>query len=376
MTHPGLETILRLELEAIGAKPATPITGGVTFDGTFEMIARANLSLRTASRVLLRVDSFHAAAFSELERHANRVPWERFVAAGRAAHFRVTTRKSKLYHERGIAERLATALTRRCPGVQIVAGRGDTDSEERDVAIETSIQRFVVRFDHDICAVSADTSGPLLHRRGYRVETGKAPLRETLAAGLLLAAGWDGTLPLVDPMCGSGTIPIEAALIARRIAPGLGRRFAFERWPGFDSARFQAIQSELRERIVDALPVPVIGADRDRGAIAIAQGNAERAGLGQQIVWRQGAISSLAVPSEPGWVITNPPYGARLGERDRLRDLYAQLGNVLRRKAMGWRVAMISADRRLEGQIGFRWRELAQTENGGIRVRFIAAEVG
>src|SRR5262249_6616991 len=152
----------------------------------------------------------------------------------------------------------------------------------------------------DDCTISTDSSGPLLHRRGYRVDGGKAPLRETLAAALLLAGEWDGTTPVVDPFCGSGTIPIEAALLARRMPPGWNRRFAFERWPSFDPAGYAAVRAALAREIRDRVPAPIIGSDRDRGAIDASITNSERARVTGDIEWRHHALSAIAPPAEPG----------------------------------------------------------------------------
>ena len=202
-----------------------------------------------------------------------------------------------------------------------------------------------------------------------------APLRETLAAGLLLGSGWDGSTPLIDPMCGSGTIPIEAALIARRIAPGLKRQFAFEQWPEVDPTLVKKIRSDVASASLATSPVMVIGSDRDAGAVAASTANAALAGVADDVEWRPGALSTMTPPKTRGWIVTNPPYGARVGDRTKLRDLYSQFGNVLRRVCPGWHVAMISADRILEGHVGLRWREVVATDNGGIPVRFLAAEV-
>ncbi len=375
-THPGLEALLSRELILLGLTPMRVEPGGVEFEGTDRGLALANLGLRTAGRVSLRIAAFHAATFHELERHGQRVPWRQFLAPGAKAHLRVTTAKSKLYHEGAVVQRLQEALLSACPDIQMVVGRGEVEQDERVSVRELpTVQRFIVRLHRDDCVISVDTSGPLLHRRGYRTDGAKAPLRETLAAGLLLTAGWDGSTPLVDPMCGSGTIPIEGALIARRLPPGWLRRFAFERWPAMDPAVLRGVRRSLEAEIRDRVPAPIAGSDRDPGAVASAAVNAEQAGVDADIVWRRGPLSTLDPVAGPGWVVTNPPYGHRIGDRAALRNLYAQLGNVLRRKTPGWDVAMISADRMLEGQAGLPWRELARTDNGGIRVRFIAAGV-
>lgn len=377
-THPGLEPILAAELVRLGLSPTAIEPGGVEFAADSRALAAANVGLRTAGRVTLRIASFRAASFHELERHSRKVPWGRFLGPGVSVHLRATATKSKLYHEGAVIQRLHEGLRAVCPKAELVPARGEIDHEERASVFDlTPIQRFIVRLHRDECVISVDSSGPLLHRRGYRTDSAKAPLRETLAAALLLAAGWDGTSPLVDPMCGSGTIPIEAALLARRIPPGLRRRFAFELWPETDPLILERIRAELAAQVLDRAPVPILGSDRDAGAIRAASTNASAAGVSADILLRQGALSTLSPPvGKPGWVVTNPPYGHRIRGGTDLRNLYAQLGNVLRRNAAEWSIAMVSANRALEGQTGLRWRDLAETSNGGLRIRFVAAAIG
>jgi len=225
--------------------------------------------------------------------------------------------------------------------------------------------------------VSADSSGALLHRRGYRQATAKAPLRETLAAALLAASGWDGQAPLVDPFCGSGTIPIEAALLARGRAPGGARTFAAERWPGVSAGVGNRIRAELAERARTGPIGPVSGSDRDAGAIAAAVTNAERAGVSGDVSLAVRSLSAADFPAGGrGWVVTNPPYGVRGGDAGRVRDLWAQLGHVLRARAHGWRVALLSPDPALERQLRLPLSVAAQTSNGGIPVRMLVGDVG
>jgi putative N6-adenine-specific DNA methylase len=236
-------------------------------------------------------------------------------------------------------------------------------------------QLILVRMLHDRCTISVDSSGPLLHLRGYRQALAKAPLRETLAAAALLATAWRGDTPLIDPMCGSGTIPIEGALIARRIAPGLGRHFAFESWPDFDSRLWDDVVAAAKARVIAHAPAPIMGSDRDAGAIHAAVSNADRAGVLGDVEFSERPISAIQPSATPGFIVSNPPYGVRVGERDRLRNLYAQLGNVLRVKCRGWRFALLSADPQLERQLRFRLEPILRTSNGGIDVRVVAGEV-
>lgn len=370
-TTPGVEGLLVRELTAIGvaAEPTEP--GGVAFAASGRQLADALLWLRTANRITVRIARFRARTFGELERHAAGVDWAAVIRPGAAVHFRVTSKKSKLYHETGIAERLARAVDDAVTPVSFLWGAGETEAIEIEHLRHgrpSVIQRIVVRLARDEVTLSADAAGAMLHLRGYRQAVAKAPLRETLAAALVLASGWTPELPLLDPMCGSGTVAIEAALLARRMAPGRARRFAAEQWPGlseaFAGARADAAAAELARA-----PVAITGQDRDAGAIEAARANAERAGVGADVAFRQAPISDVPPDGGRGWVVTNPPYGARLGERARLRDLYAVLGRVMRDRRGGWGLAMLSADRVLEGHLGIPLTEVLRTTNGGLPVR-------
>jgi len=378
ITAPGIERITAAEIAALGIAAPMVEPGGVAFRGSLDVLYEANLRLRTASRVLVRIASFHASEFHELERRAKRVPWDRYIGVPRRVRFRVTCRKSRLYHSDAVAERLAKVIaqTTGLAGGFSVAGAEDT-SDETDAA-----QLFVVRLVHDEMTISADSSGDLLHRRGYRQATAKAPLRETVAAAMLLGAEWDSATPLVDPMCGSGTIPIEGAMMARRMAPGIdhgrgaSREFAFMRWPGFDEFAWKGRVARAVAEVVPAAPSAIVAADRDAGAMAATLANAERAGVAGDIEMRQQSISALELPASPGWLVTNPPYGVRVGESAPLRNLYAGLGKVLRSRGPGWTLGMLSADRALEGQVGVSFSEVFRTSNGGIPVRLVRAHVG
>jgi putative N6-adenine-specific DNA methylase len=370
VTAPGLEAVCAAELSALGARAALE-DGGVSWRGSLESVARANLWLRTASRVLVRVSEFKASAFYELELAARRIAWERFVTPGSAVRFRVTCRKSKLYHSGAVAQRLADAVSRRVPGARV-----DIDkSTAEDAGDESPAQLFVVRLLHDRCTVSADASGALLHLRGYRQQLAKAPLRETIAAAMLLGAGWPASAPLIDPMCGSGTIAIEAALAARRMAPGRDRGFAFQAWPEWSAGVWKALVDEERSGMLPNAPATIVATDRDAGAIDASRSNAERAGVTNDIAFEVAPISGLDSAERGGWLVSNPPYGVRIGERDRLRNLYAKLGNVARAKLGGWTVGLLVADRLLEKQIGLDLSERFATKNGGIPVRLVVGAV-
>ena len=368
-----MEPLVARELTALGVRPNEDV-GGVGFRAPLEMVARANLWLRIASRVLVRVASFRAQAFHELERLARAIPWETYLASGAVVRFRVTSKKSRLYHTGAIAQRFGEAIEHRLgTGVTIESTPGDDEAETTSA---TRAQLFVIRVFHDEFTVSVDSSGSLLHQRGYRKAVAKAPLRETLAASLLFAADWTGKGPLVDPFCGSGTIPIEAALLARRIAPGLRRPFAFQSWPSFDATMWERLLAGAAEMVLPSAPTTIVGSDRDAGAIDAAIANAERAGVRDDIRFDVRAVSAIDDPTEAaGDIVTNPPYGVRVGEATRLRDLYARFGQVLRAKYPGWRLTILSANERLERELRLGFEERLRTRNGGIAVRALTGSI-
>ena len=383
VTAAGLESITAGELHSLGVSGRQEV-GGVSFAGDLERLYLTNLWLRTASRVVLRLGRFHAQTFYELERRTKKLPWADFLPSHGRVQIRVTCRKSRLYHSDAVADRVLAAIKRSAPQGVEVRSVAEDDAKEReeakgkgDTEAKASSQLFVVRIVDDQCEISVDSSGELLHRRGYRQELAKAPLRETLAAAMLLASGWRDKEPLVDPMCGSGTIPIEAAMMARRIAPGLHRRFQFMEWSSFDERVWQKLLDRAKNDAI-SLTLDIRGADRDAGAIEAARRNAERAGVANDIQWTTAPLSaSLARLQEiahgTGWIITNPPYGIRVGESSDLRNLYATLGSVLN-GPQGWRLGVLSAEEPLARQLRAPVRSRFASSNGGIPVNFLASE--
>jgi putative N6-adenine-specific DNA methylase len=369
-------------------------SGGVEFEASLADLYRANLHLRSATRILARFGEFYAAAFSELRKKAARLPWEQYLHPGQPVALRVTCHKSKLYHSSAVAERIVGAIADRLgqPAALVKLDPFSPGAESPGAVAAPLPQLVVVRLVLDQVTISIDTSGADLHRRGYRLETAKAPLRETLAAGLLLAAGWDTASPLLDPFCGSGTIPIEAALLARRIAPGKQRSFAFMDWPGFDSRLWQ---STLAAAAADEQPnpAPILASDRDAGAIRMAQANADRAGVLENIQFNCQAFSAIQPPSGPGWMVTNPPYGVRVSPQERgakrdpqergakrdpthdLRNLYTRLGDVLRSLCPGWQAGILCSSDILVGHTRLHFERTLPLVNGGIPVRFYLGQV-
>jgi putative N6-adenine-specific DNA methylase len=369
---PGLEGILSSELAQIGLA-GTQVEGGVNFDGSLAQLYEANLWLRTASRIVVRVDEFHASSFHELERRAKRIRWGDYLRAGSRVRFRVTCRKSHLYHSDAVAERFGKVIAQQVEAIAISpASTAESPGDgEEPYDGPSPAQLFTVRLAHDNCVVSVDSSGELLHRRGYRLAIGKAPLRETLAAAMVIGSGWDGKSTLIDPMCGSGVIAIEAALMGRRIPPGMRRAFAFQDWPGYDSTLWESLRSKARDSAVSAKIGVIMASDRDDGVVKSAQENAERAGVVDNIQLQVKPVSAVEPPASPGWIVTNPPYGVRVGDKRVLRNLYSQLGNTLRARAAGYTVALLSADPILESALKLRLGEVFRTRNGGIPVHLV-----
>jgi putative N6-adenine-specific DNA methylase len=388
---PGVAPYTALELEQLGLLPparavqAGAEAGGVAFNGDLRALYRANLHLRTANRVLVRLGEFRAVGFGELRKLAARLPWERYLTPSQPLALRVTCHKSRLYHSDAVAERVAAAAGDRLgklPSLQKFDEENDDPAQSGEPP-----QLVIVRLLHDRCTISIDSSGDLLHRRGYRLATAKAPLRETLAAAMLLASGWragresgQSSPPLLDPFCGSGTIAIEAALLALGIAPGLAagqaRRYAFMNWPDYDAGLWQEMLAAAeahrqRQLAASAASLSIGAADRDAGAVATAQANAARAGVAEYIQFACRPVSALEPPAgamEPGWVVANPPYGVRVSAGQDVRNLYAQFGKALRAACPGWHVAILCNDRGLLGQLGLRLDTSLALVNGGIAV--------
>lgn len=367
MAAPGFAPLIDAECVALGLTPREVTPAGVALDLTMRELFTLNCWTRLASRIIVRLASFDARDFATLEKQAARVPWARVVHPGTSARLRVTCKKSRLYHSDAVAERVARGIEQGVPGVTVTTRARDDEDDDEDSGPS---QLIVVRFDHDRCTISADSSGALLHRRGWRLAVAKAPLRETLAAGMLAAMPWNGEVPLVDPFCGSGTIGIEAALRVRRIAPGLSRSFAMEQWPAAPRELFTMVRAEARAAVLPSVAVPIVLRDRDAGAIEAARANAERAGVLADLSVGQGALSDtvLSEVGDTGLLLTNPPYGLRVSEGADLRGLYQRLGSVVRAGGPGWRVAMLVPERAMAAQTGLSFDTVLKTANGGLPV--------
>lgn len=390
---PGLEQFVSDELSAIGIAGLEQLDGGVEFDASRRQIYEANLNLRTASRVIVRLAEFKALTFADLERRARRVPWEKVIAKGDAVTLRVTCRKSRLYHSDAVAERIARDLsTRMNADVSTTREDGESGSEPNLLPFDEATQGrggdwdltpssprenaqlIIVRFDRDRCTISADSSGAHLHQRGYRTSVTQAPMRETLAAALIMASDWDRKSPLLDPFCGSGTIPIEAALMSAEISPGKNRSFQFMHWPDFDAAQWKQVLAESNSRVRHDSGVSIIGSDRTAAALRAARENAERAGVSDMLRFEKADAERLAAGQPVGWLVSNPPYGVRLGDRAESQRLLSRFGQRLRDEFAGWRIAIL-APAGAERLVGFPLETRLKTTNGGLRVQVLVGTV-
>lgn len=363
VSTPGFENLTLSEIHAQGIYKTIPDardSESLELEGEMKELYCANLFLRTATRVLVRMGTFYSSTFSELRKKAGRLPWEIYIPPDHAVALRVTCHHSRLYHSDAVAERILAVISDRL-GQRVKYVRY-TEQEESPPP-----QLIVVRMSDDQCTISMDSSGAALHRRGYRQALAKAPLRETLAAGMILASGWDGGSPFLDPFCGSGTLPIEAALIASNTPPGRHRRFAFMDWPGFDSALWENLLVEADAKITNALPI-IQASDRDAGAIQMAKDNARRAGVANHIQFTCQSFSAINPPQEQGWIVTNPPYGVRISSGKDLRNLYSHLGDVLRQKCPDWIFSILCSDDFLMGHTHLPVEQRMSFANGGLRV--------
>lgn len=370
---PGFEPVVARELVPLEAEDIRVEAGGVSFRGKLEVGYRANLWLRAANRVLLRVAEFRARRPEELFRHAQGLYWEALLALDVPLRFSISSYQSWLKHEGLLESTLRDAIRRRLQDLGLDPSVADLPVAAPEEGAEPLVQRLMVRLEGDRLTLSLDSSGDHLHRRGYRQATAKAPLRETLAAGMLLTAGYDGQAPLLDPMCGSGTLVIEAALLARHLPPGLSRSFLFERWPSFKEGTWRHLQRQAIADALPAAPASLVGRDTHGGAIRAAQANAERAGVDAE--FEPGDFFRAAPPEGPGWVVMNPPYGLRVGEGTDIRALYRRIGGRLRQAYAGWRFALLVPEARLVEVLGLPAEEPLWIPHGGLKVAIVRGTV-
>lgn len=369
---PGLEEAAAAELTALGCQAAARLRRAVRFQTDLAGFYRLHLQARLPFRLLLELAHFPCRSKDELYDGVQRaVDWSRWLPPGATFRVDATGSAPGLNHSHYSALQVKNALVDLQR--QQWGARSSVDLDDPDLSIH-------LHLGGGEAALSLDGSGGSMHRRGYRAAMGLAPLKENLAAGLIALTGWDGSVPLADPLCGSGTLLIEAACMALGRAPGLGRRFALERWPKFDSQLWQqerqAASSLARETLPSGDPLaPIVGMEQEPGVLDQAHSNAEAAGIASALELSLGDCRDFVPPPGPGILVCNPPYGERIGERDALEPLYADLGRMVKERCGGWSLWLLSGNPELTGALKMKASRRIPISNGGIDCRWLHYEV-
>jgi putative N6-adenine-specific DNA methylase len=360
----GIEPVLAGELRDLGAGEVRPGRGGVHFAGDRALLYCANLWLRTAIRVLQPVLEADVSSPEELYEAVRTVDWTTYLTPDHTLAVDCNVRDSHLTHSRYAALKTKDSICDQF--VERCGRRPSVNVEEPMVGLNLHIYK-----DHAV--LSLESSGESLHKRGYRPVQTRAPLNEALAAALIWLTGWQGDTSLVDPMCGSGTLPIEAAWMATRRPPGLTRRrFGFQGWMDFDVELWTRLRDEARRGVRKHLEAPIHGSDVRRDAVSFAQGNARAAGIGHLVRFDLRDVRDFQPPGgSPGVILCNPPYGERIGEEKELRNLYRTLGDVFRERCAGWTAYVFSGNAKLAKEIGLESKETVPLFNGKIPCRLL-----
>ncbi|HET9114400.1 MAG TPA: THUMP domain-containing protein [Burkholderiales bacterium] len=362
----GLEALLADELREQGAGNLAPTYGGVAFSGEFELCYRVNLHSRLASRVLWRIGGGEYDNEEDIYQGALSLDWPSLFGVDRTIVVKMTAQKSPLKSLEFATLRIKDAV---CDRFRDACGkRPDVDIREPDIRIHAFLTATV-------CTLYLDTSGASLFKRGLRVQAGAAPINENLAAGMIKLSGWRPGVPLFDPMCGSGTILMEAAQIALNIAPGSGRRFGFEHLARFDDAAWSPVKEAAAAAQLPATPQPIFGRDMFGSSLADARVNLEAAGLDQVIELKQGNVLEVPAPADHGVIVTNPPYGVRIGDQAELLEFYPKLGDWLKRKCAGWNAYILSADMELPKLIRLNATKRTPLFNGALECRLFEYKI-
>jgi putative N6-adenine-specific DNA methylase len=362
-TARGLENLAAKELAGLGAEQIEAAKGGVRFRGDVKTCYKANLWLRTAIRVLVPIRTFTVFTPEELYDRAREVDWRAHLTTDHTFAVDCNLRDSAITHSQYAALKVKDAVADQFR---------DRSGKRPTVDTETPDVRINLHIAQNECTLSLNSSGETLHKRGYRAAQTEAPLNETLAAGLALLSGWDRRSPLVDPMCGSGTILIEASLLAADAAPGLlRRRFGFETWPSFDKAAWNRLVEEARSRRRKSPCGRITGSDVSAEAVAAARKNCEAAGMSRWVSFEVRDFADLPGQAGPGVIICNPPYGERLGEVEELKSLYRRMGEVFKERFKGFTAHVLAGNPRLAKQIGLKPRARTQLFNGPIECQFL-----
>jgi putative N6-adenine-specific DNA methylase len=363
----GLEALAAQELTELGAIDATPGFCGVAFSGDQELLYRVNLWARIPFRILVKLAEFPCLDPTDLFEGLQSIDWQQHITPDLTMAVTATGKNDQLNHSHFTAVQVKRAITE-----QQKAKLGDRS----DVDTENPAVRINVHIEEDSCTVSLDSSGNSLHRRGYRPAVGAAPLKESLAAALVKMSGWQPELTFLDPLCGSGTLPIEATMQALNIAPGIFReKFGFETWPSFNQELFDRLFKAAETGEKSALIAPIIGSDHNSGVIQQAQSNAVKCGIDQHLQFLHRELADLEAPADCGVLMCNPPYGERLGRDSDLGAFYGLLGDVLKHRFKGWTAFVLSGNKELAKSIGLKSAQRMPVFNGTLPCQLMKYEM-
>lgn len=363
----GLEEIAAEEIRKLGGENVNPKFTGVEFQGDQKLLYKVNLWSRTIFRVLAPIAQFPCHNAKQLYGEVQQINWENYLSPQETFAVHCTGKNQQLNHTHFSALQVKNAIADQQSSHW--GKRSNIDLESPDLILNLHIEKTDA-------ILSLDSTGESLHRRGYRPAMGTAPLKETFASALLTMTDWETNLPLIDPMCGSGTFLIEAGLKALNIAPGLFRKnFAFEQWGDFNQQLWRDLKQEARQQQSLELPAAIYGRDRDFEVLQQAKTNAKNSHLHQHLNFAQIELSQLEAPADKGVIICNPPYGKRLGEVKELGSLYKQLGDVFKQRFKGWIAYVLSGNKELTKQIGLRTSQRIRVYNGSLPCTLLRYEL-
>jgi putative N6-adenine-specific DNA methylase len=363
----GLETLAAQELEQLGASSVEAGFCGVSFTGDRALLYRVNLWARLPFRVLMHLDLFDCLDADDLYQGIKAIDWSEFLNPEMTLAVKATGKNDQLNHTHFTALQVKNA---------IVDQQMDRFGERSDVDVQEADLRIGVHIDDNGCTVSIDSSGNSLHRRGYRPAVGAAPLKESLAAALIQMSDWQPNQMFYDPLCGSGTLPLEAGLKALNIAPGMFRdRFGFETWLDFDQVLWEQLIQEADDNRLDILPAPIWGSDRNPEVVDQAVINAKNCGLSNHIYFSPLDLAEVIAPADSGVIFCNPPYGERLGRGSDLGAFYKQLGNVFKQQFKGWTAFVLSGNKELSQNIGLKSSQRIAVLNGTLPCQLMKYEL-
>jgi putative N6-adenine-specific DNA methylase len=363
----GLEELAATELLEMGAQSVAPGFCGVAFNGDQSLLYRVNLWAKLPFRILVQLRVFDCEDAEDLYRGVQQIDWAHYLSPDLTLSVTVTGKTERLNHTHFSALQAKNAIVDQ---QQIQFGeRSTVDTQAPDVQINLHLHQ-------GRCTVSLNSSGGSLHRRGYRPAVGTAPLKESLAAALIQLSGWQPYQTFYDPLCGSGTLPLEACLKALNIAPGLFReRFGFETWPNFDQSLWQALRKEAEVSRQDTLQTSVGGSDRDAAVIQQALDNAKQCDVAHHIWFAEMDLADITAPADSGILLCNPPYGERLERESDLGAFYKLLGNVLKQRFKGWTAFILSGNKELAGSIGLKSAQRIPILNGSLPCQLMKYEL-